>query len=68
MVRAGRAGAVTAMEAAARAEEAVASTREVGLATAVVARVKAAGEMVVVVVAKAVEAIVPKQMHVVARQ
>ena len=68
MVRAGRAGAVTAMEAAARAEEAVASTREVGLATAVVARAKAAGEMVVVVVAKAVEAIVPKQMHVAARQ
>jgi len=57
------------MEAAARAEEAVASTREVGLATAVVARAKAAGEMVVVVVvAKAVEAIVPKQMHVAARQ
>ena len=56
------------MEAAARAEEAVASTREVGLATAVVARVKAAGEMVVVVAAKAVEAIVPKQMHVAARQ
>ena len=67
-MRAGRAGAVTAMEAAARAEEAVASTREVELATAVVARVKAAGEMVVVVAAKAVEAIVPKQMHVAARQ